>query len=346
MRFLTAGESHGEKLIAIIEGLPSGLVISTDKIDEMLARRQNVYGRSERQSLRDKAKIVSGLNDGKSTGAPLAIEIPNGNCGKKGDFEYYRPGHVDMVADMKYCFGDPTLGAERASARETAVRTAVGAVAKQMLELLGITVNARVTRLGDVDIESNEQIKREIDKAVAKGETLGGRLVVTLGGVISGIGSYAFWDRRLDALFAGALMSIPSVKAVECGLGVRFCDFYGSEVADCIVNGGNRPKRISNNCGGIEGGISNGEDIVFTLTLKPIPSISGLSTVNKFGDPCKSGNVRSDVCAVPAACAVAEAVSSFVLLSAIIDCVGGDTVDEVIDRYNRKGATAWNKKYL
>ena len=349
MRYLTAGESHGEALIGILEGLPAGLKVDIAFINGMLAARQNVYGRGSRSSIcRDEARIIAGLNDGVTTGAPLAVMLPNGNCGGKGNFDFYRPGHADYAANIKYGYNDAALGAERASARETAMRTALGAVAVQLLKVLGIKVTAHIVQIGQVKGEGyldekmgdacSVAIKAVIDEAERIGDTLGGKLKLTISGVKAGIGSHVFYDRRLDYRLGGALMAIPAVKAVESGLGCDFANSYGSQVADSFVNIDGKIARTSNNCGGIEGGISNGEDITFTLTVKPIPSIAGLKTVDSSGNECTTGKVRGDVCAVPAACIVAEAVAALELASALMDTLGGDNLSELIERYKQKGS--------
>ncbi|MCH5164461.1 MAG: chorismate synthase [Clostridiales bacterium] len=351
MRYLTAGESHGEALVGILEGLPAGLKVDIDFINDMLKARQNVYGRGSRSSVcRDEARIIAGLNDGVTTGAPLAVMLNNGNCGNKGNFDFYRPGHADYAANIKYGLGDAALGAERASARETAMRTALGAVAIGLLKELGIQVTAYVTQIGQAkanegpldekmmcDVSSVESLKAVLDEAERTGDTLGGKLKLTISGVKAGIGSHVFYDRRLDYRLGGALMAIPAVKAVESGLGCDFAYSLGSRVADSFVNTGGKISRTSNNCGGIEGGISNGEDIIFTLTVKPIPSIAGLKTVDSCGNECVTGKVRGDVCAVPAACIVAEAVAALELAGAIMDTLGGDNMNELIERYKQKG---------
>ncbi len=349
MRYLTAGESHGEALIGIIEGLPSGLTVDVQKINSMLSLRQNVYGRGERSRLFcDEARILSGLNGFETTGAPIAVILQNGKCGT-GGFDFFRPGHVDYAAAVKYGYSDPSLGAERASARETAMRTALGAIAIQLLGELGVSVKAHVTQIGSVkgneltqldekircDVSSAIDMKNEIDEAQKKGDTLGGKIKIVISGLIAGIGSHVFYDRRLDGRLSGALMSIPSVKAVENGLGVEFAALSGRQVAD---ERGMDGARKSNNCGGIEGGISNGEDVIFTITCKPVPSICGLNTIDRNGKPCVTGKVRGDVCVVPAACIVAEAVASLEITSAILDCLGGDCMQELIMRYKAKGA--------
>lgn len=341
MRFLTAGESHGEALVGIIEGLPSGLKVDKKFIDDMLAYRQSVCGRGSRSSFcHDEAVIVSGLNGDVTTGAPLAIIINNGNCGLKDNFDFYRPGHADYVADIKYGYGDAALGAERASARETAMRTALGAVALELLNALGIKISAHVTQIGKVKIteatDFDSEAKAAIDEAQQSGDTLGGKFRLIIEGVTVGIGSHVFYDRRLDYRLGGALMSIPAVKAVECGLGVGFASVKGTEVADIMAFKDGKIVRKSNNCGGIEGGISNGENIEFELTVKPIPSVAGLKTIDKFNNECVTGKVRGDVTAAFAACVVAEAVAALEIAAAITECLGGDTMDELIERYKQK----------
>lgn len=335
MRFLTAGESHGQALYGIIEGLPSGLKVDLGVIDDMLVRRQHVPGRGVRSKNIDHAEILSGVYGGVTTGAPIAVKIQNVGGGEKPNFDFYRPGHVDLVADKKYCYNDPSLGAERASARETAMRTALGGICVLLLRELGITLSSNVLQIGK---ESNSELfEAEIEKAEKLGETLGGKLRVTASGVITGVGSHVFYDRRLDGKIAGALMSIPSVKAVELGHGVRFTEFYGSQAADEIIKDGDKIRRTHNYCGGIEGGISDGEDITFSLTLKPVPSVVEVRTIDSLGGERLTGKTRGDVCAVFAACVVAEAVVALELCSAILECLGGDTMEELKRRYAVKG---------
>lgn len=340
MRYLTAGESHGEGLYGIIEGLPAGLKIDTLFIDDMLKRRQSVYGRGLRaQTVPDVAQIMSGVSEGVTTGAPIAVIIPNGKCGKVGEFDFYRPGHADYVADVKYGYNNAALGAERASARETAMRTALGAICLHFLGELGISIKASVIQVGRAfaDNLDDQAICRVIDDAALYGDTLGGKLRITISGVKVGFGSHVSYDRRLDYILGGAFMSIPAVKAVENGLGTDFAYLSGKQVADCFAVDGEKITRKTNNCGGIEGGISNGEDITFTLTLKPIPSLAGIKTVTRDGKECFTEKVRGDVTAVTAACVVTQAVAALEMSRAILDCLGGDTIEEVKDRYALKG---------
>ncbi|MBR2968039.1 MAG: chorismate synthase [Clostridia bacterium] len=341
MRYITAGESHGESLFGIIEGLPAGLKIDQSFVDEKLRIRQNVYGRGPRaQMILDKAQIKSGLSDGVTTGAPIAVVIDNGNCGKIGQFDFFRPGHADYAAAVKYGYQNAALAAERASARETAMRTALGAICLQFLGQLGICIKANVTEVGGAKCEGealSNEARQAIDEAAKSGDTLGGKIAIAISGVKAGIGSHVTYDRRLDYIFGGAFMSIPAVKAVENGLGVGYASASGKEVADCFVSENKSIVRTSNNCGGIEGGIANGQDITFTLTFKPIPSVVNISTVDTKGNECLTQKVRGDVTAVTAAPVVAEAVAALELTRAILDCLGGDTMDEVKHRYDLKG---------
>ncbi len=358
MRYLTAGESHGESLIGIIEGLPSGLKINIDFINEMLSRRRLVYGRGSRASVvPDSAQIKSGVCDGVTTGAPVAVVINNGSCGKV-EFDFYRPGHVDFVSAQKYAYSTPSLGAERASARETAMRTALGAIALQMLSELNITVSAFVTQIGSVcasatptklnddlmcDESAANAMKAEIDEAASCGETLGGKIKLVVSGLIAGIGSHVHYDRRLDYKLGGALMAIPSVKAVEVGYGTNFASAKGKSVADEFDKIDGKIVRKTNFCGGIEGGISNGENLEFTLTLKPIPSVADVKTLDVNYNSTLTTKVRGDVTAVPAACSVACAVIGLELAAAISDCFGGDTISELKSRYKQKGKSQCKK---
>lgn len=329
MRYLTAGESHGEAIIGIIEGLPSGLKVTVGLIDELLKKRQDAFGRGERMKIADRAHILSGVSGSVTTGAPLCIVIPNGDCAVP-PFNFFRPGHVDYAASVKYGI-PPHIGAERASARETAMRTALGAVALALLNELGIKIDCSILEVG-----GSCDFAAAIEAARLSGDTLGGRIKLVISGLKAGVGSHAQWDRRLDTVLGGALFSIPSVKAVECGLGVGFSQVTGKECADEMSIRGGKITRTSNNCGGVEGGISNGENVEFTLTIKPIPSLAGLNTVNEENVECLTQKVRGDVCAVGAACTVAEAVAALELTRAILDCLGGDTMEELKERYDKK----------
>jgi len=332
MRYLTAGESHGKALVGILEGMPAHIRISIDKINEQLARRQQGYGRGGRMSIEsDAAEILSGVRGGITLGSPIAIIINNRDyenwsevmCPVSGDWSKrpltaVRPGHADLAGCVKYGFDDARNVLERASARETAMRVAVGAVCRQYLEQKGVEITSRVISIGGVS--GNSGIKAAIDKAKADGDTLGGIAEVLIKGVPVGLGSYVHYDRKLDAAIAMHLMSIQSVKAVEIGLGVESAACKGSEVHDEMENKEQRPeirkiRRKSNNAGGIEGGMSNGEDIVIRVSFKPIPTLmKGIDTVDiRTGKAVKAASERSDVCAAEAGSVVAENVAAFVV---------------------------------
>lgn len=349
MRLLTAGESHGQCLVGILEGLPSGAEIDIEKVNEELARRQQGYGRGGRMKIEtDGIQVLSGIVGGKTLADPLAFSIENRDYAnwekvmspESGDISLkklsaVRPGHADLSGIIKYGFGDnarPVL--ERASARETAVRVAAGAVCKQVLAALGITVKGEVAHVCG-KTEENE-IRAAIDEARKNGDTLGGEGRVTVSGMPVGVGSYVQYDRKLDALFAFHLMSIQSVKAVGVGEGSALAYKKGSQAHDEIFPDG----RKTNRAGGIEGGMSNGEDIVLTLSFKPIPTLmKGLNTVDvSSGESVKAASERSDCCAVEAAVVVAENVTAFAALCALTDTFGGDTLEELKSRIDERRA--------
>lgn len=375
MRFLDAGESHGKGLTAIIDGLPSGLKLSADDINRELARRQRGYGRGGRMKLEtDSVEIISGVRNGTTLGSPVTLFIKNkdfeswqgimgeGECDvTKRVVTEVRPGHADLAGCIKYGFTDARNVLERASARETAIRTAVGAVAKGLLSELGITVGSHVYNIGGakaecgiysaaelksadesevrcMDAEAGRRMKARIDEAKEKGDTLGGEVEVIASGVPIGIGSHVHYDRRLDYALMGAVGSVQSVKSVSIGLGREYADAFGSEVHDRMYPDGGKITRKTNNAGGIEGGISNGEDIVIRAALKPIPTVmSGLDTVDiRTGAAVKSSPERSDVCAVPAGGVVLEAVVAFTLAAKITEEIGGDSLDELKTRIAAK----------
>lgn len=280
----------------------------------------------------DEVRITSGLSDGFTTGAPLALHIKNADSFGKRDFDFYRPGHVDYVGDVKYAYGDPALASERGSARETAMRTAIGSICKQLLGCLNVTVESEVLEIGG---ESGKDMLSAVEIAKRNGDTLGGKILIRITNLNAGVGSHVSWDRRLDYRLGGAFMSVPAIKAVESGLGTEYANLSGKEVADEFET---PQKRSSNNCGGIECGISNGEDIEFTLTVKPVPSIEGLKSINSSGEPCFTGKVRGDVCVCGAACVVCESVAAIEIVNAITESFGGDTMEELTSRYYQKGS--------
>jgi len=381
LRFLTAGESHGPTLTAIIDGLPAGLALDGEAIDRDLRRRQGGYGRGGRQQIeRDHAEITGGLVNGATIGAPLAIQIVNRDWenwrGREvAPWRRPRPGHADLAGAYKYGLDDLRLIAERASARETAARVAVGAVAKALLAPAGARVASYVEAIGGVraDVEGiplEERLERAlvsdvscpdsvaaqamrsaIDAARAAGDSLGGLAVIVALGVPVGLGSHVQWDRRLDGRLAQAVMSVQAVKGVEIGPAFENAALPGTRVHDALYpadagvwatgrspirSGHPRPVRRTNRAGGLEGGMSNGEPIVVRAALKPIPTtLSPQPTVDlDTGQAVETQYQHSDVCAVPAAAVVAEAMVAWVLADAVLERYGGDHVDVLVRRVN------------
>jgi chorismate synthase len=362
LRFLTAGESHGMALIGIIEGLPAGLRLEDKALNQFLERRQKSYGRGTRMKKieKDRVTIVSGLRDGATIGSPLSLQIENKDWANRKDRKSYkrripRPGHADLAGVRKYGFDDIQNVIERSSARETAMRTAVGALANILLSEFGIDIVGYTRAIGrvksaapDMPVEGIRKVAgtspvycadsvksglmcNEIDKAKEKGETLGGMFEVMAARVPPGLGSYVHWDRRLDGNLARAIMSIPSVKAVEVGEGIANAARPGSRAHDRIGTRQGQIMRPTNRAGGIEGGVSNGEAIVVRGYTKPIPSLrSPLPSVElDSGARTRAPYVRSDVCVVPAISVIAEAVTAWVLAEAFVEKFGGDSVVEM-----------------
>ncbi len=366
LRFLTAGDSHGDSLIGIIEGLPAGIRLSPREIRRDLLRRSRVYGRGARQKVEgDHVEILSGLWKGRTTGAPVALRIPNrGRTGGGGLSTAPRPGHADLAGCLKYGLLEVPPVSERASARGTAMRTAVGAVARAVLNPLSVVLVSHVRSIGEVDADPGrvpiEHIRRRADRSPVRsadgraarrmmeairtaeqgGYSLGGSAEVIAAGVPPGLGSHVEWDRKLDARLAGALMSIPSVKVVEIGDGLETHRWPGPEAQDVITVERGHIRRPTNFAGGIEGGISNGREIVVRVYAKPIPtSRKTLPTVNlRTLKSRRSPYVRSDVCVVPAIAVIAEAVTAWELLGAFLEKFGGDHIDETVR--NLRGYTA------
>lgn len=346
MKLLTAGESHGKRLVGILEGMPAGVKISSEFINTELKRRQGGAGRGGRMKIEsDKVELISGVRGGITMGSPVSFTIENrdyANWEKSMDCENgdvvqnrltaVRPGHADLTGMIKYGFDNARNVLERASARETAVRVAAGAICRQALAAVGIIVTSRVLSIGGE--AGDENIAAAIEKARKDGDTLGGEVEITISGVPAGVGSYAHYDRKLDARLAFHMMSIQSVKAVSFGLGAGYAALPGSRAHDEIFPEGRR----TNNAGGIEGGMSNGEDIIIKLTLKPIPTLmKGLSTVDTdTGGPVTAASERSDVCAVEAGGVVAENVAAFAVLCELLETFGGDTADELKARVNER----------
>lgn len=371
LRFLDAGESHGKCLLGIIEGLPVGLCIKEEKINLNLKRRQGGYGRGERMKIeQDRVEILSGLVEGKTIGSPLGLMIKNKDWENWQDKKYPsltipRPGHADFAGAIKYGFKDVRKVLERASARQTAMRVAIGSVAQQFLEEFDLNIYNYVLRIGRVKARRiasfNREVKeeinkspvycvdgiasigmcREIDRAREKGDTLGGVFEVVISGVPIGLGSYVEWDRRLDTQLASAFMSIPGVKAVEIGEGIEASEKKGSDVHDEIFiqdkpsNNSSRYYRKTNRAGGIEGGVTNGEKVVIRAYLKPIPTlINPLHSIDfTTKKETKAIYQRSDICVVPAASVVGEAVAAWEIAVAFLEKFGGDSLTGIKENY-------------
>ena len=332
-RFLTAGESHGKCLTAIIDGIPSNLFVDTDFINNELKRRQQGYGRSSRMQLEtDTVEITSGIHNGKTTGAPLCLVINNKDFNEKPAFTKYRPGHADYAGSVKYNLSDLRDVLERSSARKTAIEVAVGAVAKIILKEFDITCSSRILQIGTT-IENFEQ---EIDVAKEQGDSLGGKFEVMFKNLPIGLGSYVQWDRGFDGKIAQAVMSIGAIKAVEIGenpLGKK-----GSEYHDEMFLKDGKIIRKTNNAGGIEGGMTNGEDLVIRAVMKPIPTmVKPLKTVDKETlTECEAHFERSDTCAVEACSVVAEARIACVLVDELMQKFGGDSIEEMKRHYKEE----------
>ena len=384
MRWLTAGESHGPVLTAIVEGLPAHIQISTKEINEDLARRRLGAGRGARQSFEaDQIRILGGIRLGISQGGPIAVEVGNSEWPKwekvmsadpidpaeifglarNAPLSRPRPGHADMVGMQKYDFDDARPILERARARETAARVALGAIAKAFLQQsVGITILSHVKSIGGValaedfplpafseraridsdpvrcaDPATSAKMLTEIDSAHTDGDTLGGVVEVLAYNLPPGLGSHTHWDRRLDARLAGAMMGIQAIKGVGIGDGFTSATRRGSVAHDEIERDkAGRIVRRSDRAGGTEGGMSNGEILRISVAMKPISTVpKALDTIDVLtGEPAKAINQRSDVCAVPAAGIVAEAMAALVLAEAVLEKFGGDSVQEVKRNYD------------
>jgi chorismate synthase len=372
LRFSTAGESHGEALVATLSGVPAGLEFDQEFVDRELWRRQQGYGRGGRMKIeKDSAHVVSGIRHGKTIGSPIAILLENkdwknweealpvaaGDSGKHKEVKSPRPGHADLAGALKYNFPEARYVLERASARESAARVAVGAIAKLLLRELGIGVLSHVVQVGKArcaclgewkklielserdevllnceDQEAEQRMKAEVDEVLRTGDTVGGVFEVIAHGVPPGLGTYANWDERLDGLLAQAVMSLQAVKAVELGDAITVAGGAGSKAQDEI--GFSREagfSRASNHAGGLEGGVSNGQDIVVRGYLKPISTLRRpLGSVDfKSREPVKAAYERSDVCVVPAAGVAGEAMVALTLAQCALEKFGGDSIGEL-----------------
>jgi chorismate synthase len=389
LRYFTAGESHGEALTAFLSGLPAGLPVDQGFIDRELWRRQQGYGRGGRMKIEtDTAHILSGVRHGATIGSPIAVQLDNkdwknwqeslpvetGDPAKHKRVASPRPGHADLAGALKYNFPEARYVLERASARESAARVAIGALAKLLLRELGIDVLSHVVAVGGAvldrqvsweeiralwdkqevllncaDPASEQRMKEEVDKVLRTGDSVGGVFEVVAHGVPPGLGTYAQWDERLDALLAGAVMSLQAVKAVEIGAGITAAASPGSAVHDEIgyraSAGFSGFTRARNNAGGLEGGVSNGQDVVVRGYLKPISTLRRpLQSVDfSTREPVKAAYERSDVCVVPAAGVAAEAMIALTLARCALEKFGGDSMPET--RRNFQGYLQQLKDY-
>ena len=386
LHFTTAGESHGPGLVAVVEGLPAGLPVTAAAVDRELGRRMQGHGRGARMRIeQDRIEWLSGIRAGETLGSPVAMLIrnrdwanwedvmaPEGTPGeaRRRRVARPRPGHADLAGTLKYDRRDARDVLERASARETAARVAAGALARRLLEEVGVEVGSHVVALGGIrvaepaewpaplnaaadaspvrvlDRSAEAGIIARIDAAKAAGDTLGGEVEVVVRGLPVGLGSHVSWDRKLDGRLAGALMSIPAVKGVEVGLGFAAAGRPGSAVHDPILPGGSAARRqggyarAGNRAGGLEAGMTTGEPLVLRLAMKPIATLmQPLPTVHlDTGEPAAAQSERSDVTAVPAMGVIAEAMTALVLADALLEKVGGDSLGEV--RRNLEGYLA------
>lgn len=365
LRFYTAGESHGRCLIGFMEGIPSGLPIAEDDLNIDLKRRMTGYGRGGRMKIEsDQAILLSGVFRGKTIGAPIAVMIENKDWQLKREeklpvINFPRPGHADLAGLLKYDESDIRAVSERSSARETAARVALGAIAKKFLFQYGIQIFGVVTEIGGIEspletfsidklnarVEESplrlfnrgkeEEIMKLIDQCKEEGDSLGGAFVVIAEGVPWGLGSHVQWDRRLDGRLAQALVSIQAIKGVEIGEGIANARRKGSQAHDQISYQDGKFFHHSNRAGGTEGGISNGEPVLVTAYMKPISSIrKPMASVDmETKTPGKSHYQRSDVCAVPAASIVGEAMVALVVAQAFLEKFGGDSMVEVTQNF-------------
>ncbi len=380
LRYLTAGESHGRALVGILEGMPAGLSVNREEIDAQLQRRQGGYGRGSRMQIeQDQIEVLAGIRAGVTLGSPIALVIWNRdweNWGKhmdpwKAPPERYhpvtvpRPGHADLAGALKYRHSDIRNVLERASARETAMRVALGSIARQFLEYFGMRIASHVVQIHAVkascdistldlaeltaradaspvrclDAEAEREMIACIDHAKAAGNTVGGVFEVIATGVPVGLGSYVQWDRKLDGRIAQAMASLPAMKAVEIGLGGESAGRWGSECHDEIYyDEAKGYYRKTNRAGGVEGGVTNGQPLVVRVAMKPLSTLMRpLDSVDmQSKKPVKAHVERSDVCAVPAASVIGEAIVALVLADAFLEKYGGDSIAEIAERYRRE----------
>ena len=388
LRYLTSGESHGKSLISILDGIPANIELNIDEINYELEKRQGGYGRGGRMKIeKDKINILGGVRGKITLGGPISIEIKNKdyenwiqymNPMDNIDFETkkvekVRPGHADLVGCLKYDFEDARNVLERSSARETASKVAVGAICKQVLKNFNIDFTSRVVQIGSVkdnnsydfdyikenvdksavrcinkDVE--KEIIKEIDKVKSEGDTLGGVVEIRVKNLIPGLGSYTQFDKKIDGELAMHLMSVQAIKGIEIGIGFDVANNYGSNVMDEIYyNNEDGIKRKTNQLGGIEGGMTTGEELVIRCAMKPIPTLyKPLKSININTLESYSASIeRSDNCAVPACSVVCENVVAFVICKYFLDKIGGDNLNDLKSNYNtyikRLGDRVWKR---
>lgn len=388
LRYLTSGESHGKSLISILDGIPANIELNIDEINYELEKRQGGYGRGGRMKIeKDKINILGGVRGKITLGGPISIEIKNKdyenwiqymNPMDNIDFETkkvekVRPGHADLVGCLKYDFEDARNVLERSSARETASKVAVGAICKQVLKNFNIDFTSRVVQIGSVKdnnsydfdyIKENvdksavrcinkdvqKEIIKEIDKVKSEGDTLGGVVEIRVKNLIPGLGSYTQFDKKIDGELAMHLMSVQAIKGIEIGIGFDVANNYGSNVMDEIYyNNEDGIKRKTNQLGGIEGGMTTGEELVIRCAMKPIPTLyKPLKSININTLESYSASIeRSDNCAVPACSVVCENVVAFVICKYFLDKIGGDNLNDLKSNYNtyikRLGDRGWKR---
>jgi len=381
LKFLTAGESHGKGLSGILEGFPAGVPISEEVIAQDLFRRQQGHGRGGRMKIEtDHAEITSGLRHGKTLGSPIALWIENSDWKNWKDDRMShtppsvpvsevtlpRPGHADLAGVQKFGFTDIRNVLERSSARETAMRVALGAICRVFLKELGIEIASHVTQVGPekssseissnlsklnkqadespvrcLDKSAEQKMISHIDVLRKEGDSIGGVFEVLASGVPAGIGSYTHWDRKLSTRISAAMMSINAMKSVSIGDGLDVAETRGSQVHDEIIKDGDRIRRATNHAGGVEGGMSNGEMIQVQVSMKPIPTLARpLRSVDiKTGEPGTAHKERTDACAVPAASTIGEAMLALVLTDAVLEKFGGDSLEQVKAHIAATGVT-------
>jgi chorismate synthase len=374
LRFLTAGESHGRALVGILEGMPAGLALKSEDVQRDLLRRKKGHGRGHRQKIEgDKVELLSGVRHGRTLGSPIALLVPNQDFKNWENImgaeptdgvvarrvEIPRPGHADLVGRLKYGFDDMRDVLERASARETAMRVALGAVARKFLSECGVAVASRVISIGEesdgaplpcavaalnerVDLDpvrcanssASVRMTALIDRAKAAGDTLGGVFEILVAGLPIGLGSYAQWDRRLEGPLSAALMSLNAIKGVEVGGGFSSAALPGSLAHDAYVPRGKKVGYRSNRSGGLDGGMTTGQALVLRAAMKPIATLmKPLDSVDlRTMKPAKAHVERSDACAVPAAAVIGESLVALVLADALLAKFGGDSMNEILPR--------------